>query len=60
MDIVLAFHPLYAPIAPLVFYYTLAIENLVIISVFCYNNKILFKIKMYVVAFKCCGHAIDN
>ena len=51
--IVYAFHPLYAPVAPLVFYSTLGIENLVIILVFFYNNKILTKIKMYIMTLKC-------
>ena len=55
--IVYAFHPLYAPVAPLVFYLTLAIENFVIISVFFYNNKIVTKIKMYVTTLKCCDPA---
>ena len=43
--IVFAFRPLYSAVGPLVFYPTAAIENLVIISVFFYNNKILAKIK---------------
>ena len=51
--IVFAFHPLYAPVGPLVFYSTAAFENLVIISVFFYNNKILTNIKMYVMTLKC-------
>ena len=51
--IVFAFRPLYVPVGPLVFYPTAAIENLVIISVFFYNNKILTKIKIYITIFKC-------
>ena len=51
--IVFAFRPLYAPVGPLVFYSTTAIENLVIISVFFYNNKILTKIKMYIMTLLC-------
>ena len=55
--IVSAFHPLYARVTPLVFYSTLAIENIVNILVFFYNNKILTKVKMYVIAMtlKCCN-----
>ena len=53
--IVAAFHPLYARVTPLVFYSTLAIENIVIILVFFYNNKILTKTKMYVMTLKCCN-----
>ena len=48
-----ALRPLYAPVGPLVFYSTAAFENLVIISVFFYNNKILTKIKMYIMTLKC-------
>ena len=57
--IVFAFRPLYAPVGPLVFYPTAAIENLVIISVFFYNNKILKKIKKYITPFKCDGDKSD-
>ena len=55
--IVYAFHPLYASVAPLVFHLTLAIENFVIISVFFYNNKIVTKIKSYIMTLKCRDHA---
>ena len=54
--IVFAFRPLYAPVGPLVFYSTAAIENLMIISVFFYNNKLLTKIKLYIVTSLKCHH----
>lgn len=56
--IVYAFHPLYSSAAPQVLYVTLTIENVVIISVFVYNNKILTKIKLYFMSLKLCNHGI--
>lgn len=58
--IVLAFQPLYSPVGPLVFYSTGAVENLVILSVFFYNNKVLTKIKMYIIVLKCRPHKVDT
>ena len=50
--IVFAFQSFYTPVAPLVFYSTAAVENLVIVSVFFYNNKLLTRIKKYFVNLK--------
>ena len=58
--IVYAFHPLYSSAAPEVLYVTLTVENIIIISVFVYNNKIITKIRMYVMSLKCCNHGIDS
>ena len=55
--IVNVFGPLYATVTPLVIYLTIAIENLVIILVLCYNNNILTKMKMYCMTFRCCDSA---
>ena len=43
--IIYAFQPLYAPIAPIVFYSGATLDSVVIISVFFYSNKTLMRIK---------------
>ena len=54
---VCVFGPLYAAFTPLVIYLTIAIENLLIILVFCYNNNILTNMKTYCMKFRCCNSA---
>ena len=56
--VVYAFHPLYSSAAPQVLYFTLTVENVVIISVFVYNNKLLTKTKIYAMSLKWCNDAI--
>lgn len=51
--IVYAFQPLYLPVARLVFYSISTVENMMIVVVFFYNNRMLTKIKMYVMNLKC-------
>jgi len=57
--IVYAFHPLYTSADPQVLYVTLTIENVVVISVFIYNNNTLAKLKMYIMSFKFYKHATN-
>ena len=57
--IVYAFQPFYLPVAPMVFYSTAAVENLVIISVFFYNNEMLVKVKMCVLNLRHHNHESD-
>ena len=56
--IIYAFHPLYSSVAPQVLYFTLTVENVVIVSVFVYNNHILTKLKTYILSLKCCNDEI--
>jgi len=48
-----AFQPLYAPIAPIVFYSGATLDSIIIISAFFYSNKTLMRITHCVKPVKC-------
>ena len=55
--IVYAFHPLYTSADPQVLYVTLTVENVVVISVFVFNNNTIAKLKVYIMSYKFYKHA---